>query len=129
MQNSYAALWDELKEVTSSITAMNVIRRILEYYFLQLCGYEGTDIRKEVLEKEENRKRFIDQTESGQPDYTRYHLASSMLSYINNSTGITDGLNYVEDCVDAEQYKTVLRLIFEAMHQEQHYNMMMGIDA
>ena len=39
------------------------------------------------------------------------------------------GLNYVEDCVDAEQYKTVLRLIFEAMHQEQHYNMMMGIDA
>ena len=108
---------------------MNVIRRILEYYFLQLCGYEGTDIRKEVLEKEENRKRFIDQTESGQPDYTRYHLASSMLSYINNSTGITDGLNYVEDCVDAEQYKTVLRLIFEAMHQEQHYNMMMGIDA
>lgn len=129
VQNSYAALWDELKEVTSSITAMNVIRRILEYYFLQLCGYEGTDIRKEVLEKEENRKRFIDQTESGQPDYTRYHLASSMLSYINNSTGITDGLNYVEDCVDAEQYKTVLRLIFEAMHQEQHYNMMMGIDA
>ena len=129
VQNSYAALWDELKEVTSPITAMNVIRRILEYYFLQLCGYEGTNIRKEVLEKEENRKRFIDQTEGGQPDYTRYHLASSMLSYINNSTGITDGLNYVEDCVDAEQYKTVLRLIFEAMHQEQHYNMMMGIDA
>ena len=108
---------------------MNVIRRILEYYILQLCGYEGTNIRKVVMEKEENRKRFIDQTEDGQPDYTRYHLASSMLSYINNSTGITDGLNYVEDCVDAEQYKTVLRLIFKAMHQEQHYNMMMGIDA
>ena len=127
VQNSYAALWDELKEVSSPITAMTVIRRILEYYFLQLCGYEGADIRKEVLEKEENRKKFIDQTESGQPDYTRYHLASSMLSYINNSTGITDGLNFVEDCMDAEQYKTVLRIIFEAMHQEQHYNMMMGI--
>lgn len=129
VQNSYAALWSELKEVTSPITAMNVIRRILEYYFLQLCGYEGTNIRKEVLEKEENRKLFIDQTENGQPDYTRYHLATSMLSYIHNSTGIVDGLNYVEDCVDAEQYKTVLKLIFEAMHQEQHYNMMMGIDA
>lgn len=127
VQNSYAALWDELKEVSSPITAMNVIRRILEYYFLQLCGYEGTDIRKEVLEKEENRKKFIGQTESGQPDYTRHHLASSMLSYINNSTGITDSLNFVEDYTDVEQYKTVLRIIFEAMHQEQHYNMMMGI--
>jgi hypothetical protein len=52
-----------------------------------------------------------------------------MLSYIHNSTGVVDGLNYVEDCVDAEQYKAVLKLIFEAMHQEQHYNMMMGIDA
>ena len=42
VKNSYAALWDEYKEVKSAVPLMNVIRRILEYYFLQLCGYEGT---------------------------------------------------------------------------------------
>lgn len=126
VQNSYAALWGELREVDSPITVLNVVRRILEYYFLQLCGYEGTDIRKIVLE--DNKDKFVVQVEGEQPDYSRYHLAASMLSYINNPTGISDGLNYVEDCVDAEQYKTVFKLIFESLHQEQHYKMMMGQD-
>jgi len=124
VQNSYAALWSEFKEVDSPITVLNVVRRILEYYFLQLCGYEGTDIRKIVLE--DNKDKFVVQVEGEQPDYSRYHLAASMLSYINNPTGISDGLNYVEDCVDAEQYKAVFKLIFESLHQEQHYKMMMG---
>lgn len=128
VQNSYAALWDELKEVSSPVAAMNVIRRISEYYFLQLCGYEGADIRREVLEKEENRKKLIGQAGDGQTDDTRYHLAFSMLSHIGNSAGLTDDLSFAEDCADAEQYKAVLRIIFEAMHQEQHYNMMMGLD-
>ena len=124
VQNSYAALWDEFKELNSTIPVLNVIRRILEYYFLQLCGYEGTDIRKIVLE--DNKDKFVTQVEGGKPDYERYHLASAMLSYINNPHGISDGLNYVEDCEDAEQYKAVFKLIFESLHQEQHYNMMMG---
>lgn len=47
--NSYAALWAELNEVTSSVTVQNVMRRILEYYFMQLCGYDGNDIRDIVL--------------------------------------------------------------------------------
>jgi len=124
VQNSYAALWDEFRELKSTIPLRNVIRRILEYYFLQLCGYEGTDIRKIVLEK--NKEKFIIPVESGQPDYEKYQLASAMLLYINNPQGISDGMNYVEDCIDAEQYKAVFKLIFEALHQEQHYNLMMG---
>lgn len=42
VQNSYAALWDELRDIQSTIPALNVMRRILEYYFLQLCGYIPT---------------------------------------------------------------------------------------
>jgi wobble nucleotide-excising tRNase len=38
IQNSYAALWDEYKELKTVNTITNVIRRILEYYFIQLCG-------------------------------------------------------------------------------------------
>lgn len=126
IQNSYASLWDELKDLNSPIPVLNVIRQILEYYFLQLCGYEGSDLRKEVLE--ENRSKFVAEVEGAKSDMEKYHLASSMLAYISNPHGISDGLNYVEDCDDVELYKTVFKLIFEALHQEQHYNMMMGID-
>lgn len=126
VQNSYAALWSEYREVNTAIPMLNVIRRILEYYFMQLCGYDCVNIRKCVLE--ENRDKFIEPVENGQPDdYTKYHLASAMLSYISaNSVGFSDGLNYVDDCVDINLYRTVFKLIFEALQQEQHYNMMMG---
>ncbi|WP_106763929.1 AAA family ATPase [Pseudoruminococcus massiliensis] len=126
VQNSYAALWDELRDLHSTIPALNVMRRILEYYFLQLCGYEGSDLRSIVLEKKENRKKFIKQVEGEKPDMTDYQLASSLLTYINNPNGISDGLNYVEDCEDAEAYKRVFQMIFDALGQSQHYKMMTG---
>lgn len=124
VQNSYAALWEELRDLQSTIPALNVMRRILEYYFLQLCGYEGSDLRELVLEKKENREKFIKQVEGDQPDMTDYQLASSLLAYINNPNGISDGLNYVEDCDDVDAYKRVFELIFDALGQSQHYNMM-----
>lgn len=126
VQNSYAALWDELRNLHSTIPALNVMRRILEYYFLQLCGYEGSDLRSIVLEKKENREKFIKQVEGEKPDMTDYQLASSLLAYINNPNGISDGLNYVEDCEDAEAYKRVFQMIFDALGQSQHYKMMTG---
>ena len=125
MQNSYAALWSEYREVDTVIPVLNVIRRILEYYFMQLCGYDCVNIRKGVLE--DNKNKFVETPADGLPDYTKYHLASAMLSYINTcSNGISDGLHYVDDCTDIACYKDVFRLIFEALQQEQHYNMMMG---
>lgn len=126
VQNSYAALWDELRDIQSTIPALNVMRRILEYYFLQLCGYEGSDLRALVLENPENRSKFIKQVEGEQPDMTDYQLASSLLAYINNPNGISDGLNYVEDCEDADAYKRVFQMIFDALGQSQHYKMMTG---
>ena len=69
---------------------------------------------------------FIKEVEGKKPDMTEYHLASSLLAYINNPNGISDGLNYVEDCEDARIYKKVFKKIFEALHQNQHYQMMTG---
>ena len=127
VQNSYAALWSEYREVDTVIPVLNVIRRILEYYFMQLCGYDDVNIRKRVLE--ENKDKFVETPAEGLPDYTKYHLASAMLSYISvNSVGFSDGLNYVDDCADTTLYRTVFKLIFEALHQVQHYKMMMGED-
>ncbi len=126
VKNSYAALWEEYKTTTAAIPLMNIIRRILEYYFLQLCGYDGETIRQCILKK--NKNKFISLDENGKEDCTQYQMVSAMLSYISaNSIGMNDGLNYVEDCVDVEQCKETFKMIFTLMNQEQHYKMMMGI--
>ena len=123
VKNSYAALWSELKELDTSVTVLNVIRRIMEYYFMQLCGYDGNNIRNRILN--ENKDLFVVENEDGSSDYSKYHLASAMLSYIANSTtGITDGLNLVDEFADVDLCKDVFKMIFETLGQEQHYKMM-----
>lgn len=125
VKNSYAALWEEYKEITSGIPLMNIIRRILEYYFLQICGYEGSDLRKRILE--ENKYNFT-HDELGNEDYTKFDMASAMLSYIAvNSSGVNDGMHYVDDCMDIQQCKNTFQMIFHYMGQEQHFKMMMEI--
>ncbi len=125
VQNSYAALWNELRETQSANSAKNIMRRILEYYFLQMCGYED-NLLDQLLEKEDNKKKFIVPIEGGQPDTTKYNMAFALLSYIN-PTNSFDDIYYTEDKNDIEAYKEVFHLIFEVLGQEQHYNMMMGI--
>lgn len=125
VQNSYAALWEEYDNVSSAIPLMNVIRRILEYYFLQLCGYDGATLHECILR--DNKDKFITEDESGRNDYTQYHLASAMLSYISaNSIGMNDGMNYIDNYIDVEQCRETFKMIFTLMNQGQHYNMMMG---
>jgi len=125
VQNSYAALWEEYKEINAPIPLMNVIRRILEYYFLQLCGYDGVTLRKRLLI--DNKDKFITTDASGKENFTQYQMAHAMLSYIcANSVGINDGINFVDDCVDVEQTKKTFSLVFALMEQKQHYDMMMG---
>ena len=125
VKNSYAALWEEYKEVTSGIPLMNTIRRILEYYFLQLCGYDGSLLRQRILEEHKN---DFTADAQGREDYTKYDLASAMLSYIaSNETGFKDGMHYVDDYMDTQLCRDIFKMIFTIMGQEQHYNMMMGI--
>ena len=86
----------------SPIPLMNVIRRILEYYFLQLCGYESDELCRIVLE--ENKDRFLTEVAGGVPDYTKFHLAQAMLSYIKRSDSFIDGLHFVDESIDCQQY-------------------------
>lgn len=128
VQNSYAAMWEELKKLykedRASIAIKNVSRRIIDQYFLQLCGFEGTDIRRIVLE--ENKAAFVTEVEGGKPNYEKYHLASALLHYVSSPSGIGDEMFIDDECVDSETHRTVFHLIFKAMNQDQHYNMMMG---
>ena len=128
VKNSYAALWDEykeLKDVTSAIPLINVIRRILEYYFLQICGYDGSQLRRTILEEH---KPDLTHDADGNEDYTKFDMATTMLSYIAATTyGVNDGLHYVDDVIDIEQCRETFREIFHHMVQDQHFKMMMNI--
>ena len=125
VKNSYAALWDEYKEVKTAVPLMNVIRRILEYYFLQLCGYEGSKLREVILVQGKEEGRFTDA--HGNEDEEKFQMASAMLAYINASAiGMNDGMDFVEDCLNADECRNVFEMIFDAMKQKQHYDMMMG---
>lgn len=124
VKNSYAALWDEYKEVKSAIPLMNVIRRILEYYFLQLCGYEGSTLRKVILIDGKAEGKFNDT--NGNFDQEKYQLASAMLSYIHvNAIGMNDGRDFVDECLSTDECRAIFEMIFEEMKQKQHYEMMM----
>ncbi|MDD3401026.1 MAG: AAA family ATPase [Eubacteriales bacterium] len=127
VKNSYAALWDEYKEIKSAVPLMNVIRRILEYYFLQLCGYEGATLRKVILTDGKAKGNFKD--ENGNDDEEKFQLASAMLAYINaSSVGMNDGMDYVEGCLNAAECRSIFEMIFTSMNQKQHYDMMMCTD-
>lgn len=124
VKNSYAALWDEYREVKSAVPLMNVIRRILEHYFLQLCGYEGATLRHVILVEGKADGRFKDA--DGNDDEEKFQLASAMLAYINaNSIGMNDGMDFVDESLNVEECRQIFEMIFDAMNQRQHYDMMM----
>lgn len=128
VQNSYKALWTELKETKTAIPALSVIRRILECYFIQICGYDRKQLRSHVLEGSCKSLFVTPAAEGEKPDYTKYHRADAMLAYISTPAGFGSGLYYVEESEAAQPYKDVLELIFTAMGQHRHYKMMMELD-
>lgn len=122
VQNSYAALWREYNEVTSSSALMRIVRQILEYYFIQISGYEGQSLSERILKREDV---FIRYNADGSENRDLLLSVTTMLHYIGSDTqGFNDGLNYVEGSEDADRIKETFKCIFTAMEQEQHYQMM-----
>lgn len=128
VQNSYAALWTEYNEVKSSITLKNVIRRILEYYFIQICGYDGYTLQDIILKQ--HRKDFvvIDEATGEEIDTSELQTVTSLIHYITApSFGVNEGLHFIEDSIAPDVYRDLMRRIFDAMGQPQHYQMMSSL--
>ena len=100
---------------------MNVIHRILDFYFLDMCGKDGMNIREEILVKE--RDKFIRIDEDGKEDRTLFHLTDSMLQYMG--AGVEGDMNYVSDGCEVDQIKYTFEMIFRQLGQGPHYDMMM----
>ena len=122
VHNSYAALWKEYNEVTSPSALMRIVRQILEYYFIQISGYEGQSLTERILKREDI---FIRQNADGSENRDLLLSVTAMLHYIGSDTQeFNDGLHYVEGSEEPERIKETFKCIFTAMEQEQHYKMM-----
>lgn len=117
IRNNYEALWAEYRSTTDSVILMNVIRRILEYYFVQIGGFKENDLRKNLLER--NKSSF--------PSKQEYDAAAAMIAYLNTGiAGFDDGLYFDANAVSVDQMRSVFKNIFYVLNQGQHYERMMG---
>lgn len=126
VKNTYDALWAEFRTAPDSLALMNVTRRILEYYFLQICGYSSGSLRTDLLDK--HQPDFETTLPDGSVDKTDYNLASAMIAVLNiGARGFNDGLYFDISATQPSQIRSVFKTIFEAAGQQQHYYMMMNL--
>lgn len=125
VKNTYDALWEEYRIATDSTSLLNVTRRILEYYYLQICGYSGDNLRADLLER--NKPDFEVVQPDGSVDKADYNIAVAMIAVMNiGARGFNDGLYFDVSAIAPEQIRTVFEKVFVATGQEQHYGMMMS---
>ena len=123
VRSTYDTLWHEYTTTEDSETLMVVIRQILEYYFVQMIGYQNVNLRKDLLDKHE--KEFVHINDDGSENRDDYVAAAAMIAMINvGATGFNDGLYYDSSAADVNQLRSVFERIFKVMGQEQHYDMM-----
>ena len=106
----YELLWKEIKDdnIGSANILMNIMRRILEHYFMVIGSINYENCIHEI----EGSDKII---------------CKSLVSLINEgSHSIFDDFIFTPDDSDIENYKRVFRLVFEKLGHIDHYNMMMN---
>ncbi|SDR66120.1 AAA family ATPase [Christiangramia echinicola] len=110
VQNSYELLWTELKEknINSSVTIQNTMRRIIENYF-KILGKYGDDQIINAFKNPQERE-----------------ICKSLISWINEgSHTIPDDLFVELQDTTTEQYFKVFKQVFKNTGHINHYEMMM----
>ncbi|UOS01407.1 ATP-binding protein [Helicobacter pylori] len=115
VKNSYELLWQEVRQAKENniswVSLQNVMRRIIEYYFRILGGFEHNDSLSECFENIEEKR-----------------VCNSFISWFNDgSHGISDDLFVQSQDTSIETYLKVFENIFKKTGHEAHYKMMMGI--
>ncbi|MGL2852867.1 ATP-binding protein [Helicobacter pylori] len=115
IKNSYELLWQEVKQAkennASWVSLQNVMRRIIEYYFRILGGFEHNHNLSECFK-----------------DIREQQVCNSFISWFNDgSHGISDDLFVQSQDTSIETYLKVFENIFKITGHEAHYKMMMGI--
>lgn len=116
IKTTYQMMWDMVKKAkedikkVDKIALLNVMRRILEYYFRTLGSRSNAQVYNSM---------------DGEDKY----LCHSLLTLENSQSHsfIDDTVNSTPDEETLRRYLEVFRKIFEAHNSLSHYNMMMGI--
>ncbi|MFP6292786.1 ATP-binding protein [Helicobacter pylori] len=116
IKNSYELLWQEVKQAkennASWVSLQNVMRRIIEYYFRILGGFEHNHNLSECFENIEEKQ-----------------VCNSFISWFNDgSHGISDDLLVQSQDTSIETYLKVFENIFKITGHEAHYKMMMRMN-
>ena len=110
IKTSYELLWKELKNpnIGSANMLLNVMRRILEHYFMVVGGID--------YEKCINLLEGTDKI-----------ICKALVSFINDgSHSVFEDLIFTSDDGEIENYKRVFKLVFEKLGHIEHYEMMMN---
>ena len=123
VMNSYAAMWQEYREVTNPHALLGVCQRILEHYFLHITGHSADSLTERVLTT--NRELFVDRLPGGSVDETALHHAQALLAQMDTRDNpvMFDDM-YASTEINELQCRDAFRTIFEAMGQIQHFEMM-----
>lgn len=111
VNTTYKMLWDEIKDTErlNKATVFNTIRRILEYYFNIIGGFNYEKAINEFNDEEK-------------------HIFKTLISWINDGSHCEiDDIFIDAELESIERYLEVFRDIFDKLGHISHYNMMMGI--
>ena len=123
VHNAYSTLWKEYNDASSSVALRRIIHQILEYYFIQISGFEGQKLTERILK---NEKVFLRENPDGTENRDLLHSVDALLHYVGSDmVGFNDGFNYIEGTEDADTIRETFDCILTAMDQRQHYLMMM----
>lgn len=116
VRNTYDDMWQELKGVNDPVILLHDMRRILQYYFVQISG--RPDLREELTS--EDSKTYFGGDEKMQ-------LVQHMVPLFDlESRGINDELYFDAASLNPDLLREVFRGVFDVMHQRPHYDMMMN---
>lgn len=122
VQAPYVTLWKEYKEATSPAVLMQAARQILEYYFIQISGYDEQSLTNRIINSKD---AFVETNPDGTENRGKRHLVEALLRFLGSEKYyFNDGLDYIEDSADMDEIRNTFKLIFDTMDQAQHYNMM-----
>ncbi|WP_311777489.1 AAA family ATPase [Trueperella abortisuis] len=123
VMNSYAAMWQEYREVTNPYTLLGVCQRILENYFLYITGHSADSLTERVLTT--NRELFVDQLPGGSVDETALNHAQALLAQMDSRHNpvLFDDV-YASTEINETQCRNAFETIFRAMGQREHFEMM-----
>ena len=119
IKNPYVLLWENYFSSRHVAELINTAYRILEYYFLDMCGEDTKTLNDIILV--DNRHRFVITASDGSKDTSILNSIEAILQYVKPKVN-DEFLSYDE--ISEEQIRAAFKTIFYQLGQSQHYDMM-----